>query len=311
MVLRGRRLAASFLCVALAVCTAPARAWNAHGHMLIAAIAWEELTPKVRARVGELLKLNPDYATWTQGTPEAERTHIAFLKAATWPDTIRTAPGYQTDSIALSGPAASQNIGYADRLVHPYWHYWNGPLSADGSPPHLTEAPNASTQIEAFTRAIGSNASDDVKSYDLVWLEHLVGDVHQPLHAVDRVSRDAPNGDHGGGLVSLCDQPGCRFGLHGFWDGALGPNRTPADALADAAELPRAPDQLAALADDKVWLQESATIARNTAYAGPIGPSLGPFQTTPAYEEIARQVARGRAAVAGRRLAALINANLR
>jgi hypothetical protein len=149
-----------------------------------------------------------------------------------------------------------------------------------------------------------------VKSYDLVWLEHLVGDVHQPLHAVSRYSRDAANGDHGGGLVSLCDTPGCRLGLHGYWDGALGPNRTPAEALADAAALPKAPDQLARISDDRVWLQESATIARNTVYASPIGANLGPFHLTPAYKDVAHQVARGRAALAGRRLAALLNASL-
>jgi hypothetical protein len=28
------------------------------------------------------------------------------------------------------------------------------------------------------------SASDDVKSYDLLWLIHLVGDTHQPLHAI-------------------------------------------------------------------------------------------------------------------------------
>lgn len=297
--MKRRALTGAILCAALALSAPQARAWNAHGHMVIAAVAWAELKPRVRARVGELLKLNPDYGVWTEGMPDGQKAHIAFLKASTWPDVIRSTPGYHTDSIAASGPAATQNIGYADHLVHPYWHYWNGPLSADETPPHPIETPNASTQIEAFTRALRSNASDDVKSYDLVWLEHLVGDVHQPLHAVDRVSRDAPHGDRGGGLVNLCDPPGCRAGLHGFWDSALGPNRTPAEALADAQSLPKAPDELARIADDKLWLRESAAIARNTVYAGPIGPGLGPYHLTPAYEGVAHEVARGRAALAG------------
>jgi hypothetical protein len=42
---------------------------------------------------------------------------------------------------------------------------------------------NALTQIKAFTATLASNASDDVKSSDLVRLIHLLGDAHQPLHA--------------------------------------------------------------------------------------------------------------------------------
>jgi hypothetical protein len=71
----------------------------------------------------------------------------------------------------------------------------------------------------------------------------------------------------------------------------------------------RATDDLARIADDRVWLAEGATIARNAAYALPIGAGLGPYTLTPAYTDIAHR--RGRAALAGRRLAALINPNLR
>ena len=40
-----------------------------------------------------------------------------------------------------------------------------------------------------------AEADDDVKSYDMVWLLHLVGDVHQPLHATSRFSAASPQGD--------------------------------------------------------------------------------------------------------------------
>ena len=46
------------------------------------------------------------------------------------------------------------------------------------------------TQIVAFRKTLGdSGASDELKSYDLVWLLHLVGDVHQPLHATTRFNQ--------------------------------------------------------------------------------------------------------------------------
>ena len=41
----------------------PALAWNATGHRIIAAIAYERLTPRTRARVDELIRQHPDYAT--------------------------------------------------------------------------------------------------------------------------------------------------------------------------------------------------------------------------------------------------------
>ena len=49
--------------------------------------------------------------------------------------------------------------------------------------------PNAVTQIGVIRKVLASSESDGLKSYDLVWLLHLIGDVRQPLHAAS-VSRD-------------------------------------------------------------------------------------------------------------------------
>ena len=57
---------------------------------------------------------------------------------------------------------------------------------------------NAQERIILFRDTLGSTtASDSVKSYDLVWLEHLVGDVHQPFHCTTRVSAGSPKGTEG------------------------------------------------------------------------------------------------------------------
>src|SRR6476660_8683192 len=43
---------------------------------------------------------------------------------------------------------------------------------------------NAATEIKKLKDALtSSEVSDEVRSYDLVWPLHLVGDAHQPLHA--------------------------------------------------------------------------------------------------------------------------------
>jgi S1/P1 nuclease len=59
-----------------------------------------------------------------------------------------------------------------------------------------------------------SGASDDVRSYDLTWILHLVGDAHQPLHASGRYTRQIPNGDGGGNAQQVIPAPGEAMALH-------------------------------------------------------------------------------------------------
>src|SRR5205814_8107842 len=65
----------------------------------------------------------------------------------------------------------------------------------------------------------------DVSSADkavaLAWLEHLVGDIHQPLHACSRFSPAYPKGDRGGNLF-MVKYHGNITNLHLFWDELLG-----------------------------------------------------------------------------------------
>src|SRR5437868_206772 len=85
------RLLSVFAASALLIVTgAHALAWNNRGHMMVAAVAWENLTPRTKARVAELLKLNPSYAQWVKGASEDDADEIAFVKAATWPDSIKS-----------------------------------------------------------------------------------------------------------------------------------------------------------------------------------------------------------------------------
>ena len=45
----------------------PAAAWNDAGHMTIAAVAYQNLTPEVRTRVDALLRQHPDFAKLAEG----------------------------------------------------------------------------------------------------------------------------------------------------------------------------------------------------------------------------------------------------
>src|SRR5262249_13315334 len=66
-----------------------AMAWNNRGHMMIAAVAWEQLEEGTQQRATELLKLNPNYKDWVKGVSRTDYDKTAFMKASTWPDFIR------------------------------------------------------------------------------------------------------------------------------------------------------------------------------------------------------------------------------
>jgi hypothetical protein len=303
------------LLAAVLLSTSSVWAWDGYGHMQVAEIAWQHLTTASRARVSHLLKLNPNFQDWIANVPAAKREQVAFVMAATWPDYIKTkAAGYTNDGdTPPPGHASSQNIGYVDHLMHRYWHFIDTPFSTDGTALIAPAAPNAKTQIELFTAAIAhADVSDDIKSYDLVWLEHLVGDVHQPLHATSRFSADLPLGDRGGNSVVLCANP-CKSKseLHIFWDNVPGTSKKPTTAITAADKLTAPPAAEASIADDQVWITQSFAAAKQFVYASPVGPGAGPYTLDAAYKSGAKTEAEARIALAGVRLANLINANLK
>ena len=292
----------------------PSLAWNDMGHMTVAAIAWNAMTPKARMRASDLLKLNPDYQSFIAGTNAEQRDQVAFVRAATWPDHIRGK--YDDDTYNPPDAIAKQNIGYADRWVHPIWHFKNNPFSTDGTPLAPPREVNAQSRIELFTATLADPAtSDDVKSYDLVWLLHLVGDVHQPLHAVARFSGETSHGDGGGNSVIACETPAACKGkkpdtLHHFWDGTIGNSRSPLAAIKKADAMALAPAVAANISEPSVWLTESLTLAQSRVYQPPIGGGKGPYTITTTYKRSAGGPAEQRVALAGVRLARLFNAQL-
>lgn len=307
--------------VALAMSTVvvgPASAWDGFGHMEVAAVAWGQLSTPTKARVGELLRLNPVFDRLSRGAAPGDEDRVAFIRAATWPDMIKGDPDYTSDGPANGnrpppGPEASQNIGYADKFMHKYWHFVDTPFSTDNTPTTPPEEPNAQTQIAAFRAALPANSgpSDDIRSYDMVWLEHLVGDVHQPLHATTRFSQHHSRGDNGGNSVKITCETRCSAReLHAFWDDLLGPNDPPVQAVQDAADQLAPPDPtLGSIADETVWIRESFDAARAKVYVSPpLDVGNEPFMLTDDYAQHAVQLAKERVALAGARLANLLNA---
>jgi hypothetical protein len=300
--------------VALPAVPAPARAWDDVGHMTVASVAWQRLSPAARARAVALLRTAPTDAGLAQlrpngGGPEA-RDRALFVRAATWADLVKD----RRDAARLR------------RYHHAGWHYadtyWR--LDAAGRPVEVSGPPtdreHAVERIDALSAAVrDANRPAAERAVDLAWLLHLMGDVHQPLHTSSRVTAASPEGDRGGNRVRLGST-----NLHAVWDDAMdrSPGRRPrasggrqqgADAKLGRAEgwaarLARSfpADRWRVSVADTVpahWARESLVLAQRQAYPG-IADSM---PAPPAgYRDRVRRVAQPQVALAGYRLALLL-----
>ncbi len=287
----------------LAACTAalylalPAVAWNATGHRIVAAIAYDRLTPKARARVDDLLKRHPDYPKLFAGD-----ARVTFIAAAVWPDDIRDDPRFYDDLSPRAQPTPLLP-GFPDMARHTNWHYINLPYTPDGAHPEKQAPPNVLSELKRILRQID-------RPYDLPWLEHLVGDVHQPLHSISRTLKSQPQGDAGGNRVFV--SPGRN--LHFFWDDLPGSDTSDGYVTKFAADVTAqhaAPHDLDK--NPQKWLEEGFRIARSDVYTFGLetGTSQNPIRLTETYQENAKRVAYARISLAGYRLAAVLNDRLK
>jgi len=311
------KLTLFFAIVFAAFMTTEAGAWDGKGHMMVAAIAYDNLDKTtVRPKVDALIKLNPMYSTWIRNVAPADRGKVAFVYAATWPDLIKSDKKHFKDDgeDPAKSPDPAQNVGYKPKgtYMHRYWHFVDEPFSSDDTPLQSPKTPNAQTQIAVFRQVLASNSEDQgLKSYDLVWLEHLVGDVHQPLHATSRFTKDLPDGDRGGNLVTI--PSACYHELHCYWDNVKGQTKSATAAITAASKLQKADKSSSSQLDEKIWIDESFTVAKESVYKDPpIGPTgAGPYTLTVAYKTNAQKIAAERIALAGARLANVLNEALK
>jgi hypothetical protein len=244
-------------------------AWLDTGHKIVAIIAWEDLTPKTRAAITDLLQKHPRYEkdllafAPDNATPDQLAEH-AFAVAATWPDMVR-----------------KQDHPMRNLYNHPQWHYIDIPFE-DGAkaPPEPQGGPGPHNVVEALTQCTAelkdASIEPDKKAIDICWVAHLVGDIHQPLHAASRYSPQFPKGDAGGNSeIVLRDPPypDSQAKLHLIWD------ELPGDFSAESIDHYMAAGLRAdprysrehfkaelGVTDFMAWAQESHQLAVTDAY---------------------------------------------
>jgi S1/P1 Nuclease len=306
--MHGRNLRILFSAALLAAYQ-PAMSWSPGGHMVTGAMAYEELRatdPRVVEIIVELMAQHPDHGPFevaANGATGEARVRRLFMEMARWPDDIRN--------------------GMYD---HPTWHYASKPLiDSRTPPPALPRDATAGSAVEAFTLNVkiagDPRAPAPERAIALCWILHLVGDIHQPLHAADGYSADYPHGDQGGGLRYVTGPQSLQpLSLHWYWDQAAIRTGDAAPARADElrTKLPR--EQFAELArrsntaDDFVaWAAESYALAHSQVYRGDLSTSPNEKQApalSAAYVANSSAVAERRITLSGYRLADLLIAVL-
>jgi hypothetical protein len=280
---------------AVLVLAVPAAAWDFPGHAAVAAIAWGEMTQEARAETARLLA----------AAPADSDLGPDFAAAAFWPDVVRD----------------STHPSRKERYDHGDWHYVNlffdmeGPGGTPRERPDVPRNGHALVQIERLSRVLADRSvPDGERAVALAWIEHLTGDLHQPLHATARIDAHNPQGDRGGNGFPL------HVGdLHDYWDDSMsrGYWRWFWESDADFGE--RIGERIAALhprssfpadlepENFEGWAEDSFELAKTQVH----DPVLERGRRPPLeYERKTTRIARERIALAGYRLADLLNALL-
>ena len=248
-------------------------AWGPTGHQTTGYIAQSLLTPEARVRLNAII-------------PAADLGQLA-----TWMDDERVV-------LKKTIPGSAQ------------WHFYNLPVCDNKPKKELCKNGNCAVyRIDEYTQVLADpNASNADKEFAIRVIVHVVGDLHQPLHAGD-------NNDRGGNMLKV----GGHTSLHSEWDKTFVQKLARGKSSKELAETIKAryenDIQSWQTADALSWANESNQIARNTAYGQLPGFScdvsyLEIDGLSKSYVEQSLPLVERRLAMAGSRIAFVLNTAL-
>jgi hypothetical protein len=295
--------------------------------MAVALIAYRQLDADQKKKVQSILKEHPHFGEFLSAKrpQDAPPDEWIVMQAAVWPDWVRP------------------NNPHSKEFHMPFHHYVNLPIRRlDGATAKqlktienniaalandpasgqlLKELPNRLDEVKAGTTEAKQRA------VALCWVLHLIGDIHQPLHAAALFTKDSPKGDHGGN-AAFVPWNGRPDDLHSIWDGVVGWDdfKSPLLSPYGVVDLMARVFQKRHKVTDKElevtkiddWATESRDLADKEVYSFEGQPiklvfsfdrhhhlNVADMDPLPeGYAKRARGVAEKRVALAGRRLAA-------
>ena len=312
----------------------PAFAWGPGGHQQIADIAWVGLSTRARSQIRAILKASdPQFQPQTSSVSSLRD---AFRLSATMPDVIKgnrrtvfepMIAQHENDFGALTDPLVSDN----EKPRCKSFHYFDTPINSQGGAPldssgHTPQVArsNASAAFQLATRRLREIQAKPTltlqdrreQAWWLSWIEHIVGDLHQPLHCAQDfgINRD---GDAGGNLFKITDpQSGGSSNLHSLWDGAidrvklqesntggLSSRFTSVSTRWLRDENIAQSSSEARTLDEKKWIADGAALAKKDVYPGivQLGAPLNSYLMNQA------RVVKRQAVLGGLRLTNLLN----
>jgi len=243
----GRRVFAAALVCVLLCWSDVTFAWSARGHSMVGDIATRFLTPATTLAVADLLRDD----LLADGKPSGRAT---LGQVASWPDELRATPEqratgvYHYDDIPICG-VPDRKLYCPDGKCATAWIAKQLAILEDKSRPKLA------------------------RNEALKWITHLVGDLHQPLHASD-------HDDKGGNDVKImffgkrAEDPvegrtQSPYNLHTAWDRLIPYKMVDERGGYDKflADLPSAATRKAwEVGNIDAWAAESFVLARDFLY---------------------------------------------
>lgn len=310
----------------------PCFGWGDGGHMAIALRAWDYLTPTQREAAMALLKQHPryqkDFASHVPASiPAEDRDRWIFAFAATWPDFVW--------KLKIIAPADFH------KYFHGAWHVIGQPVALDPSDqdqmPPLKSPPlsgdiNQLTIREALPLQIQQMNDKQLpagqRAVAMVWVMHLVGDLHEPCHCASLITPNRfklPDGDHVAVRLPVMLN-GHQTGLHQYWDSLYCSssdwaklNAWDQSVLSDPSLQPEQLPELQNHKEINQWIAESLADAEQYVYTPEIRQIVAaqdvdaskpfvPLTLTDPYKQQAEIIGRRRGALAGLRLDAILAA---
>lgn len=162
------------------------RSFGGLGHAITGAISFQLLTSEEKEY----------YQTFLDYMSQKHEFIEVFSEAARWADDIRWST-----------------------KAYDYWHYIQNCWSSDNIfRCKKLRSPNSLTVFnDSLKTLLNKTASIEEKGFYLLFLLHLVGDMHQPLHNILMFNQNFTRGDSAGNAVDI-QYKNNSGNLHEFWD---------------------------------------------------------------------------------------------